>query len=319
MVPIWRVLRKKHEDIEEVFQKELEERARGRIILSLALGAQIVLQWTWTVLMFVDPFYAQNPCSAETIIAYFARLHTAAEINGHITSWAIWLLLCFSLSLIFGVVMVFSCPSPVHETPLTYGHITKKSGLGGKLLYWIECSKHFLYPKTSSDLRARWLIRISQLVAFTIVVGFIVYTELQIKANKLLSGESEIWSFSQSAAVFLALSPIWPIAIAWLRKNEVGLLPIYYSPLSHCEEHVPDSTGRPTCVQHGHQHIKLRSQPDSLGRMRGRINWLKVRTTQSPSMPPSRPTTRTNMPVYRLYVSTHLPSPTRKMVLHLLI
>ncbi|KAG8949120.1 hypothetical protein FRC04_009066 [Tulasnella sp. 424] len=61
MVPIWRVLRKKKGEDQDAFRKELEERARGRIILSLALGAQIVLQWIWTVLMFVDPFYDQNP------------------------------------------------------------------------------------------------------------------------------------------------------------------------------------------------------------------------------------------------------------------
>ncbi|KIO25897.1 hypothetical protein M407DRAFT_24750 [Tulasnella calospora MUT 4182] len=278
MVPIWRVLRKSKGEEEIAFRKVLEERARGRIILSVALGAQIVLQWIWTVLMFVDPFYAQNPCSGETKIVYFGRFHTATEINNQIASWAVWLLLCFSSSLIFGVVMVFSCPSSVHETPLKYNDIKgDKSSLKGKLLYQAKCWKYFLYPKGSPDLLERWLIRISQLVALTIVVGFTVYTELQITANHLLSGENEIWSFSQSAAVFLALSPIWPIAIAWLRKNDTPLLPVHYSRLSHCEEHPPDSTNGTTCMKGGGQHyMVLRSPPDSFGRKRGKDFALKT-------------------------------------------
>ncbi|KIO25894.1 hypothetical protein M407DRAFT_24748, partial [Tulasnella calospora MUT 4182] len=55
MVPIWRVVRRRRGSDVATYQQEQDERARGRIILSLALGAQIVLQWIWTVLMFVDP------------------------------------------------------------------------------------------------------------------------------------------------------------------------------------------------------------------------------------------------------------------------
>lgn len=94
--------------------------------------------------------------------------------------------------------MVFSCPSSVHETPLRYDHIkVDQSSLKGKLLYQVESWKYFLYPKQSRNLAERWLIRISQSVALAIVLGFIVYSELQIRANNLLSGEDEIWSFSQ--------------------------------------------------------------------------------------------------------------------------
>lgn len=75
MVPIWRVIRKKKGSDDVAFQKEQEERARGRIILSLALGSQIVLQWIWTVLMFVNPFYAQNPVSTQR--------HQRSSIHAH--------------------------------------------------------------------------------------------------------------------------------------------------------------------------------------------------------------------------------------------
>ncbi|KAG9018851.1 hypothetical protein FRB90_008964 [Tulasnella sp. 427] len=197
MVPIWRVLSK--DEIE--FQGELEERARGRIILSLALGAQIVLQWVWTVLMLVDPFYTQNACSPETVVVYLAGSQTANEINEKMSGWATWLLLCLSSSLIFGVVMVFSCTSKIHETPVDYCKVEESKGdtLGDIIGYRARCWKHFLYPKGSDDLVERWMIRISQLVALVIVIGFIIISELQIRANQVLSGENEILSFSQGA------------------------------------------------------------------------------------------------------------------------
>ncbi|KIO28114.1 hypothetical protein M407DRAFT_231387, partial [Tulasnella calospora MUT 4182] len=220
MVPIWRVVRRRRGSDVAAYQQEQDERARGRIILSLALGAQIVLQWIWTVLMFVDPFYAQNPCSGGTVIVYIAGFRKADDINKQFASWAVWLLLCISSSLIFGVVMVFSCPSEVHETPLKYDHIeSDTSTVKGRIIRWLQCIKHFLYPKGEDLLWERWWIRISQMFAFAIVIGFVTLSELQITENNVLSGENAIWSFSQSAAVFLALSPIWPIGVAWLRKH----------------------------------------------------------------------------------------------------
>ncbi|KAG8923144.1 hypothetical protein FRC00_006573 [Tulasnella sp. 408] len=229
MVPIWRVVVKRRGSDPAAFRQEQDERARGRIILSLALLAQIVLQWIWAVMMFVDPFYAQNPCSGDTTIVYIAGFRKADDINKQFATWALWLLLCISSSLIFGVVMVFSCPSPVHEIPIKYGHIeSDTSTIKGTIIRWLHCIKYFLYPKDDELLWERWWIRLSKLFAFAIVVGFVALSELQITENNVLSGENEIWSFSQSAAVFLALSPIWPIGVAWLRKHKNPLLPVHH-------------------------------------------------------------------------------------------
>ncbi|KAG9045303.1 hypothetical protein FS837_006538 [Tulasnella sp. UAMH 9824] len=229
MVPIWRVVVKRRGSDAAAFRQEQDERARGRVILSLALLAQIVLQWIWAVMMFVDPFYAQNPCSGDTIIVYIAGFRKADDINKRFASWAVWLLLCISSSLIFGVVMVFSCPSPVHEIPIKYDHIeSDTSTIKGKIIHWLHCIKYFLYPKDDELLWERWWIRVSKLFAFAIVIGFVALSEVQITVNDVLSGENEIWSFSQSAAVFLALSPLWPIGVAWLRKHKNPLLPVHH-------------------------------------------------------------------------------------------
>ena len=63
MVPIWRRVRHGGKSAES-YDREVEDRTRGRIILSFALLAQIVMQWLWAIIIFVDPFYAQNPVSA---------------------------------------------------------------------------------------------------------------------------------------------------------------------------------------------------------------------------------------------------------------
>ncbi|KAG8922841.1 hypothetical protein FRC01_013538 [Tulasnella sp. 417] len=286
MVPIWRIPRRRRGSDVAAFQQEQDERARGRIILSLALLAQIVLQWIWTVFMFVYPVYAQKRCSPDTIIIYLAGSHRAEYIKNHFASWAAWLFLCICSSLIFGVVMVFSCPSPVHETPLNYDHIeSNNSTVKGKILRWLQCIKHFLYPKDDDLIWERWWIRISQLFAFAIVAGFFVLSEVQISTNSinrfLLSGENDIWSFSQSAAVFLALSPIWPIGIAWLRKHNNPFLPVhhwnyYYDPSisrhAHSLRSAPSFPNTPTPVPDPLSPGQLSSPPpSSFGVMGGNI------------------------------------------------
>lgn len=68
MVPIWR---KKDTAVEiaEAYKQASrgEKRAaeensrRGRVVLSVVLLAQIILQWTWAVIIFVHPYYGQAP------------------------------------------------------------------------------------------------------------------------------------------------------------------------------------------------------------------------------------------------------------------
>lgn len=47
----------------EEFRKEELQKTQGRKVLSFAIFTQIILQWVWAVLLFVDPYYAQVPVS----------------------------------------------------------------------------------------------------------------------------------------------------------------------------------------------------------------------------------------------------------------
>lgn len=60
LVPIWRGMKKKDETMEQ-FRREELQKTQGRKVLSFALLTQIILQWVWAVLLFVDPYYAQVP------------------------------------------------------------------------------------------------------------------------------------------------------------------------------------------------------------------------------------------------------------------
>lgn len=68
MVPIWRKKDSAAQIAEEYKRASRgEKRAaeensrRGRIVLSIVLLAQIILQWAWAVIVFVHPYYGQAP------------------------------------------------------------------------------------------------------------------------------------------------------------------------------------------------------------------------------------------------------------------
>ncbi|KAG8986978.1 hypothetical protein FRB94_002316 [Tulasnella sp. JGI-2019a] len=218
LVPIWRGVRRPGESSEE-FAKEQLERTQGRKVLSFAILAQIILQWVWSVLLFVNPYYAQTPCSGSTVIVFFFGSYTADEINEkHFVLWAIWLLMCVSMSFVWGAALVLSCRSPVHdERP----DLRNLKIIEGVKRFW----KHVVLripdpnPKYDRHYWTRWGIRISTLTASLVVLMYIIMSEMQIKRNVVLSGENQFWTFSQSAAVLLALTPLWPIAIAFSKPH----------------------------------------------------------------------------------------------------
>lgn len=65
MVPIWRGAQKhgRGRAAEKAFEAEEHHKTQGRKVLSFAVLTQIILQWVWAVLLFVDPYYAQVPVS----------------------------------------------------------------------------------------------------------------------------------------------------------------------------------------------------------------------------------------------------------------
>lgn len=109
----------------------------SRIVLSISLLAQVTLQWTWAIVLFVSPIYNQPSCSKETTLMMFLYPVTVKNIIGHsntipvrnststlntITSpvlatlpdhphisiaiWPLWLVFCLTVTTAYGIILV---------------------------------------------------------------------------------------------------------------------------------------------------------------------------------------------------------------------
>lgn len=101
----------------------------------------------------------------------------------------------------WGAVMVFSCRSPVHDEHVPHHfHTPEDADFKTRLTVFGKVLWHFvppLVPKRDHLYAARWGIRISKVVAIIVVIVFMVLSEVQIHLNLVLSGENQLWSFSQ--------------------------------------------------------------------------------------------------------------------------
>ena len=52
-----------------------------RIVLSVALLAQVALQWSYALLLFTSPFYAEKSCTATTVVVLFGMPLKASEVR----------------------------------------------------------------------------------------------------------------------------------------------------------------------------------------------------------------------------------------------
>ena len=92
-------------------QKVEAAQSRERVILALALLTQVVLQWTWGIILFVSPVYKQPECSGDTVLMLFFSPFTVRRIRGaKFAVWPMWLLFCLAVTL--GLLIILSLTSP---------------------------------------------------------------------------------------------------------------------------------------------------------------------------------------------------------------
>ena len=86
--------------------------SRQRLFLALALLTQVVLQWSWGIVLFVSPVYSQTNCSGQTKLIFFLAPFTADEINNKLmVVWVLWLLFSLGITLFMTVVLALTSPS----------------------------------------------------------------------------------------------------------------------------------------------------------------------------------------------------------------
>lgn len=166
-----------------------KERHRSRVILSLALIAQVSLQWTWATYLFTSPDYSQQICNQETNIVLFGRLMTAETINDHhFWLWAGWLLFSILVTLLFSILLVISSTSGANA------HKRPRNQLRPPKVSWIVAKIKRLDPKGNKRRVVIFAI------AFMVCTALVVFSELQAKAN-CVSGENTQWGFGQVSSV----------------------------------------------------------------------------------------------------------------------
>ncbi|KZV95470.1 hypothetical protein EXIGLDRAFT_748131 [Exidia glandulosa HHB12029] len=167
-----------------------------RIVLSMALLAQVALQWAYAVFLFTSPYFAEKSCSATTVVVLFGVPFRAAEINEDwFGIWVLWLVFNMGVTFIWGAFLVISGAaskkhSKSHRQP---GLIMRR------LQEW----------DPSGDKRRKSVMAGALLLA----VSFLAVAEVQQRSNCFAQSENDDWGFGQVAALLLVLVPIWQIVV----------------------------------------------------------------------------------------------------------
>ncbi|KAG8865385.1 hypothetical protein FRB96_000275 [Tulasnella sp. 330] len=224
MVPIWRGGKQATRLDEVDYTMDTAESEHGRVVLAFALIIQIVLVWAWVIFLFVNPYYSQDACSGATVLVWLGGKHQATYIDENLYwAWALWLLCYAAVTAGFGVVLVYSSQSPVHDIPETTREVISSSDRAASRSSWLGiwwATRPFLLPHPDDEhYRVRLCIGVSKFLAAVIVVAYALIAEAQIKSNynMILPGEDQL-SFSQVAAIMLSAAPLWPLAMAYKEK-----------------------------------------------------------------------------------------------------
>ncbi|KAG8999072.1 hypothetical protein FRB93_013342 [Tulasnella sp. JGI-2019a] len=223
MVPIWRGGKQASRLDAVDYTMDKAESERGRVVLAFALIIQIILVFAWVTILFVNPLYSQESCSGPTTLVWLGGRESAYYIDEkRYWAWTLWLFSYAAVTAAFGVVLVYSCQSKVHDIP-DKPRNTPVTRMSWWRRWW--AARPLLVPNPEeAHYRVRVAIRASKWVAGLIVASYAIMTEVQIHANKgmILPGEDNIWSFSQAAAVMLSVAPLWPLAMAYSDKRRNG-------------------------------------------------------------------------------------------------
>ncbi|KZT34472.1 hypothetical protein SISSUDRAFT_1122235 [Sistotremastrum suecicum HHB10207 ss-3] len=198
------------DDPERRLKKIRESKTQtSRALLSASFIMQISLQWTWCIILFTSPTYAQTPCSGSTFVFLFGFPFRACEINhGKYAVYPLWLLFCMCVVLFWGILLVFaSSPSfyPILSRPPTMREsretLLQKIVRHVRFLSWDRKRLFLVFTNTLVVLVALLLLWNSERQAWT-------------GKNQILLGENTILGFGQVAALLLGVTPAAGLIVA---------------------------------------------------------------------------------------------------------
>ncbi|KAH8082452.1 hypothetical protein BXZ70DRAFT_959185 [Cristinia sonorae] len=229
---------------------------RERVVLSLALLTQVVLQWTWGILMFVSPSYSGAYCSKDTKLLFFLATFTGGQIdirNGWIFAvWPMWLLFSLGITLVLTVVLALSSPNRAHDYAIsrqTIGTATASTGSAQTpVIQGLINLTYGAFPAWGN--RPKQIIFWGNVVCFCLWLLFLISAEWQTHKNRIFSGEQDFGGFGQVTALLLSLAPLWSLTVAVykypsLRKREERRR-VHYAQRERSRERSHERHGSPT-------------------------------------------------------------------------
>ncbi|KAL4247912.1 hypothetical protein ABKN59_006787 [Abortiporus biennis] len=196
-----------------------DNQTRQRKLLALALMIQVLLQWTWGIILFVSPSYAQQACSYNTNLVLFLYPFTTGQINigrSYIV-WPIWLLACLFSTIGLSIMMAITSPSragynssALSAVPLSEDTVSPPFPILETVFIW--------YQRIPSwKERDRLLLWCFNTIAIIIWALLIVTIERQRALNLTDNVEDDFTGFGQITAFVLAFVPLWSVIVALYR------------------------------------------------------------------------------------------------------
>ncbi|KIP02978.1 hypothetical protein PHLGIDRAFT_130428 [Phlebiopsis gigantea 11061_1 CR5-6] len=240
---------------------------RARVVLSLAILLQVVMQWAWAIFLFVSPYYGQPECSGDTVVVMFLAPFRTRDINSfdgnglHFLVWPMWLLFCVGVTLALAIILAvsssfraneeFSRPSasggsgatPATPAPLAWAHMVRDS-----LPPWRDRRRQFVF----------WC----NCLSFAVWGMLVAASEWQIVRNCIFPGENNFGGLGQITAVFVSLVPLWSLVVALYNHEMQSLMDSFrgqaYAPVVPPSPELPTLGRRTTSVRHGPREMARR-------------------------------------------------------------
>ncbi|KZS92269.1 hypothetical protein SISNIDRAFT_496258 [Sistotremastrum niveocremeum HHB9708] len=181
----------------------------SRALLTASFVVQISLQWTWCILLFTNPKYAQTPCSGSTVVYLFGFPFRACDINnGNYAIYPLWLLFCMSLVLFWGILLVFASSPSFH--PVLSPSSTLRQSPETPLQNIIRQIRFLLRD------RNRLFVVFTNTLAVFAALLLLCNSEAQAwtRGNLILQGENTTLGFGQMAALLLGITPAAGLIVA---------------------------------------------------------------------------------------------------------
>ncbi|KAK7682320.1 hypothetical protein QCA50_014524 [Cerrena zonata] len=196
-------------------RKILAAQNRERVVLSLALLTQVVLQWAWGIILFVSPVYSQKECSGDTMLVLFLRPFQAGTIKGpKFVVWPLWLLFSLGITLWLTIILALSSPNRAHDSLTRRSTRSLSGGNSSSTPIYKQLVKSAWLAIPSWNDRSKLLIFIGNTLSFALWCLYLASSEWQRVLNHIDDGENDFGGFGQVTAIFLALAPLWSLCVA---------------------------------------------------------------------------------------------------------